>query len=66
MNETRGLLWIALSALIYIVTLILAYQTIQHSGLRLKPLDVTLAILVTSFYFVFIKEITPYFYRLWE
>jgi hypothetical protein len=65
-NSSMGFLCLALSALIYIVTVVLAYKAIHQTGLKPQPSWVILATVVVFFYFFFIREITPYLYTLWK
>ncbi|MGA3089377.1 MAG: hypothetical protein ABSD75_12245 [Terriglobales bacterium] len=65
-NHAMGLLWLLLSGLIYIVTLVLAYVAIQQTGLWPKLSSVIPATTAMFFYFFFIKAITPYLYSLWK
>jgi ABC-type polysaccharide/polyol phosphate export permease len=65
-NHAMGLVWLVLSGLIYIVTLVLAYVAIQETGLWPKFSSVIPATTAMFFYFFFIKAITPYLYSLWR
>jgi len=65
-NHPMGLLWLVLSALIYIVTIVLAYTAIQQTGLRPRPSSVILATVAAFFYFFLVREITPYLYGFWK
>jgi hypothetical protein len=66
-NHPMGLLWIVLSGLIYMVTLVLACQAIQQTGFQTKLSPVIFTTVGTFFYyFFFIRLITPYFYSLWR
>jgi len=66
MNHAMGLVWLVISGLTYIVTLVLSYVAIQQTGLWPKFSSVILATTVTFFYFFLIKAITPYLYSLWR
>ena len=66
LNGSRGLLWLALSGLIYAAILILSYLAIRRTGFRPKLSSVILTTVATFLYFFLVKEITPYLYRLWE
>ena len=61
-----GAIWLLLSGLIYLVTVVLAYLAIRQSGLRPRPAAVILATVATSFYFLLVTGITPYLYGLWN
>jgi hypothetical protein len=65
LNESRGLLWLALSGLIYAAILILSYLAIRRTRFRPKLSSVILTTVATFLYFFLVKEITPYLYRLW-
>jgi hypothetical protein len=66
-NHPIGVLWIALSGLIYVVTLVMAYRAIQQTGLRPKLSSVTLTTVAAFFYYAFfIRLTTPYLYNLWK
>jgi hypothetical protein len=67
LNGSTGLLWLALSGLIYAALLILSYLAIRRTGLRPKLSSVILTTVAAFLYFFFflIREITPYLYRLW-
>ena len=65
-NHAMGSVWLVLSGLIYIVTLVLAYVAIQQTGLWPKFSSVIPATTAMFFYFFFIKAITPYLYSLWR
>jgi len=65
-NHARGLVWLVLSGLIYVVTLVLAYVAIQQTRLWPKFSSVIAATTVMFFYFFCIKAITPYLYSLWR
>jgi hypothetical protein len=65
MNHSMGLVWIVLSGLIYLATLVLAYVALRQSGLWPKFSSTILATTATFFYFFLIKAITPYLYSLW-
>ena len=66
-NRPMGLLWIVLSGLIYMVTLVLAYEAIKQTGLQPKFSSVIFTTVATFFYyFFFISLITPYLYGLWR
>jgi hypothetical protein len=65
LNGSRGLLWLALSGLIYAAILILSYLAICRTGFRPKLSSVILTTVATFLYFFLVKEITPYLYRLW-
>jgi hypothetical protein len=66
MNHAMGLVWLVLSGLIYLVTLVLAYVAVQQTGLWPKFSSVILATTATFFYFFLIKAMTPYLYSLWR
>jgi hypothetical protein len=65
-NHSMGLLWLLLSGLIYLATVVLAYGAIHQTGLRPKFSSVIPATTAMFFYFFFIKTITPYLYSLWR
>jgi len=65
MNHAMGLVWLVLSGLIYVVTVVLAYMAIRQSGLQPQFPSVILATTAMFFYFFLIRAITPYLYRLW-
>ena len=65
-NHAMGSVWLVLSGLIYIVTLVLAYMAIQQTGLWPKFSSVIPTTTAMFFYFFFIKAITPHFYSLWR
>ena len=65
-NHAMGLVWLVLSGLVYIVTLVLAYVAIHQTGFWPKFSSVIPATTATFFYFFFIKAITPYLYSLWR
>jgi hypothetical protein len=65
-NHAMGSVWLVLSGLIYIVTLVLAYGAVQQTGLWPKFSSVIPATTAMFFYFFFIKAITPYLYSLWR
>jgi len=65
LNGSRGLLWLALSGLIYAAILILSYLAIRRTGFRPQLSSVILTTVATFLYFFLVKEITPYLYRLW-
>ena len=64
--QGMGLVWLVLSGLIYIVTLVLAYVAIQETGLWPKFTSVILATTAMFFYFFFTRAITPYLFSLWR
>jgi hypothetical protein len=64
-NPSMGAIWLVLSELIYLVTVVLAYLAIRQTGLRPRPAPAILATVATSFYFLLVTGITPYLYRLW-
>ena len=59
-----GLMWPAFSGLIYIIAGVLAYTTIQKTGVRPKPWSTLLGTLGMFSYFFFIQEVTPHLYSL--
>lgn len=65
LNGSRGLLWLALSGLIYAAILILSYLAIRRTAFRPKLSSVILTTVATFLYFFLVREITPYLYRLW-
>lgn len=65
-NHAMGSVWLVLSGLIYIVTLVLAYVAIRQTGLWPKFSSVIPATTAMFFYFFFIKAITPYLDSLWR
>lgn len=65
MNQGMGLVWLVLSGLIYVVTVVLAYVAIRQTGFQPKFPSVILATTAMFFYFFLIRAITPYLYRLW-
>lgn len=65
MNHAMGSIWLVLSGLIYVVTVVLAYVAIRQTGFRPKFPSVILATTAMFFYFFLIRAITPYLYRLW-
>ena len=66
MNHAMGLVWVVLSGLIYLVTVVLAYVAIRQSGFQPKFPPVILATTAVFFYFFLIRAITPYLYGLWQ
>jgi hypothetical protein len=62
-NHALGSAWIALSRLIYIATLVLAYLAIQHTGLWPKASSVIFVTVAAFFYFFLVREITPFLYQ---
>ena len=66
MNQGMGLVWLVLSGVIYVVTVVLAYMAIRQSGLQPKFPTVILATTAVFFYFFLIRAITPYLYGLWR
>ncbi len=65
-NQSMGSVWLALSGLIYIVTVFLSYQAIRQTGLNPQPSWLILASVAAYFYFFLVREITPYLYSLWK
>jgi hypothetical protein len=65
-NHTMGSIWLVLSGLIYVVTVVLAYVAIRQSGLQPQFPPVILATTAMFFYFFLIRAITPYLYGLWR
>lgn len=65
LDHPIGLMWPAFSALIYIITGVLAYMVIQKTGLRPKLWSATLGTVGMSCYFIFIQQITPHLNSLW-
>ena len=65
-NHGMGLAWLVLSGLIYVATLVLAYVSIQRTGLWPKLSSAITATTAVFFYFFLIKAITPYLYSLWR
>ncbi len=65
MNHAMGSIWLVLSGLIYVVTVVLAYMAIRQTGFQPKFPSVILATTAMFFYFFFIRAITPYLYGLW-
>jgi hypothetical protein len=66
MNQGMGLVWLVLSGLIYVVTVVFAYLAIRQSGFQPKFPSVILATTAVFFYFFLIRAITPYLYGLWK
>jgi hypothetical protein len=60
-----GMVWLVLSWLIYVVTLVLGYLAIRQTGLWPKLSSVIPATTAMFFYLLFIKAITPFLYSLW-
>ena len=65
LDHPIGLMWPAFSALIYIITGVLAYMVIQKTGLRPKLWSATLGTVGMFCYFIFIQQITPHLNSLW-
>jgi len=65
LDHPIGLMWPAFSALIYIITGVLAYMVIQKTGLRPKLWSATLSTVGMFCYFIFIKQVTPHLNSLW-
>jgi hypothetical protein len=61
-----GLVWLVLSWLIYIATLVLAYGAIRQTGLCPKFSSVIAASAAMFFYFLFVWAVTPFLYSLWR
>jgi hypothetical protein len=64
LDHPIGLMWPALSAVIYILTGILAYMVIQKTKLRPKPWSAILGTAGMFCYFLLIKGVTPHLYSL--
>lgn len=66
LDHPIGLMWPAFSALIYIITGILAYMLIEKTALRPKLWSATLGTVGMFCYFRLIKQITPNLISLWR
>ena len=65
LDHPIGLMWPAFSAMIYIITGVLAYMVIQKTGLRPKLWSSTLSTVGMFCYFIFIQQVTPHLNSLW-
>jgi hypothetical protein len=63
-NHAMGLIWVVLSGLIYVVTVVLAYMAMRQTGFQPKFPSVIFATTAMFFYFFLIRAITPYLYGL--
>jgi hypothetical protein len=66
LNPSMGSVWLVFSVLIYVVSVMLAYQAIQQTGLHPRPAPVILATVATSVYFFLARAVTPYLYSVWR
>ena len=66
LDHPIGLLWLAFSGLIYIITGVLAYMVIQKTGLRPKLWSVILGTVGMFCYVIFVQQVTPNLNGLWK